>query len=64
MSTYTITLTEETIKQLILAVDLAENTLEGITDQEIAQMDLGINRKEMFEIADMLEEIISAKAGA
>jgi hypothetical protein len=64
MSTYTITLSEATIKQLILAVDLAENTLEGVSDQELAQMDLGINREEMFAIADVLEEMISAKAGA
>jgi hypothetical protein len=64
MSTYTITLSEATIKQLILAVDLAENTLEGVSDQELAQMDLGINREEMFAIADVLEEMISAKVGA
>jgi hypothetical protein len=64
MSTYTITLSEATIKQLILAVDLAENTLEGVSDQELKQMHLGINREEMFAIADVLEEMISAKAGA
>jgi hypothetical protein len=64
MNTYTITLSEATIKQLILAVDLAENNLEGVSDQELDQMDLGINRKEMFAIADVLEEMISAKVGA
>lgn len=62
--TYTITLTEETIKQIIWAVDLAENTLEGISDQELADMNIDIDRKELFSFAEVLEEMISAKAGA
>jgi hypothetical protein len=62
--TYTITLTEETAKQIIWAVDLMENTLEGISDQELAQMNIDIDRKELYVLADVLEEMISAKAGA
>jgi hypothetical protein len=62
--TYTITLTEETVKQIIWAVDLMENTLEGISDQELAQMNIEINREELYALAEVLEEMISAKAGA
>jgi hypothetical protein len=62
--TYTITLTEETVKQIIWAVDLMENTLEGISDQELAQMNIDIDRKELYAFAEVLEEMISAKAGA
>lgn len=62
--TYTITLTEETVKQIIWAVDLMENTLEGISDQELAQMNIEIDRKELYALAEVLEEMISAKAGA
>ena len=62
--TYTITLTEETVKNIIWAVDLMENTLEGISDQELAQMNIEIDRKELYALAEVLEEMISAKAGA
>jgi hypothetical protein len=41
-----------------------ENTLEGISDQELAQMNIEIDRKELYALAEVLEEMISAKAGA
>lgn len=48
-------LTSKHLEQIILAIDLAENTLEDLTDTEIAKLDLGINRKVLFGIASYLE---------
>lgn len=53
----TVSLTNEQVEQIILAIDLAENTLEGISDEELATMGIGIDRKVLFELASTLEAL-------
>lgn len=62
--TYTITFTKETIQQILWAIDLTENTLEGLSDQELNVMNIDIDRSELFALAETLEEMITDKAGA
>jgi uncharacterized protein (DUF433 family) len=62
--THTITLTESQIQQLIWAVDIVENTLEGISDEELAVMQIDLNRKQLFAVAEVLENTIKEQVGA
>jgi len=62
--THTITLTESQIQQLIWAVDIVENTLEGISDEELAVMQIELNRKQLFAVAEVLEDTIKEQPGA
>ena len=53
-----IKLTQEQIQQIIWAVDLVENTLEDHTDQELAELNIEINRTVLFDLATQLEQAI------
>jgi hypothetical protein len=55
-------LTDKQVQQILWAIDLTENTLEDLTDQELAGMMIDIDRKVLFEIASYLEAKI-AKVG-
>jgi hypothetical protein len=59
-------LTKKHLEQIILAIDLAENTLEELTEADIARLDLGIDRKVLFGIADYLQTELESqkKVGA
>jgi hypothetical protein len=59
--THTITLSTDMIKQILWAVDLAENTLEGLSDAELASMHIDIDREALFGLADDLEELVADK---
>jgi hypothetical protein len=53
----TLTLTNEQVQQIIWAIDLAENTLEGLSDKELADMGIEIDRKVLFALASTLEAL-------
>lgn len=55
-----ISLTTDQIQQLIWAIDLAENTLEGLTDADLERLQINIDRKELFAIAETLEKKVGA----
>ena len=53
----TITLTDIQVEQIILCIDLMENTLEGYTEADLAKLDIGIDKAVLFELATQLEEL-------
>jgi ribosomal protein L20 len=59
-----ISLTDAQLKQIIWAIDLAENTLEDLTDSDLQKMNIEIDRKMLFEIADYLDALSGSKVGA
>lgn len=61
---HTITLSNKQIEQIIWAIDLAENTLEDLTDSDLVTMNINIDRKVLFALADELETKTGIKAGA
>jgi hypothetical protein len=53
----TVSLTDNQVQQLIWAIDLAENTLEELTDADLQRLQIGIDRKVLFALASTLEEL-------
>ena len=52
----TITLTDLQVEQIILCIDLMENTLEGFTEADLARLNIEINKSVLFELAKQLEK--------
>lgn len=50
-----IKLSKKEIKQLLWAIDLAENTLEDLSQKQLKVLGIGINKKILFELAEKLE---------
>jgi hypothetical protein len=59
-----ISLTDAQIQQIIWAIDLAENTLEDLSDADLNRMGIDIDRPMLFDIADFLTALTGTKAGA
>jgi len=53
----TVLLTDNQLQQIIWVIDLAENALEGLSDEELADMGLEIDRKVIFDLASTLEAL-------
>lgn len=52
----TLQLNEEQVKQLILVIDLMENTLEDLSNEDLEEMNIEINKELLFDLAKKLEE--------
>jgi hypothetical protein len=61
---HTLELTTAQIEQIIWAIDLAENTLEDLSDTDLSRMNINIDRKVLFALAETLETLTGVKAGA
>jgi hypothetical protein len=61
---HTLELTTTQIEQIIWAIDLAENTLEDLSDADLNRMNINIDRKVLFALAETLETLTGVKAGA
>jgi hypothetical protein len=59
-----ISLSTDQIQQLVWAIDLAENTLEDLTDEDLQRLQIDIDRTKLFALAITLENLIKEKAGA
>jgi hypothetical protein len=51
-----ITLTDIQVEQIILCIDLMENTLEGYTEADLARLDIGIDKSVLFKLAKQLQK--------
>jgi len=54
----TLLLTNEQVEQLILVIDLMENTLEDLSKEDLEEMNIEINKDLLFALAKQLEEKI------
>jgi hypothetical protein len=52
----TITLTDFQVKQVLLCIDLMENTLEDHTPEDLAALNIEIDKSALFELAKQLEK--------
>jgi hypothetical protein len=59
-----ISLSTDQIQQLVWAIDLAENTLEDLTDEDLQRLQIDIDRTKLFALANTLENLIKEKVGA
>ena len=64
MTKHILELTTTQIEQIIWAIDLAENTLEDLSDADLNRMNINIDRKVLFALAEKLETLSGVKAGA
>lgn len=53
----TVSLTDNQVQQIIWAIDIAENTLEGLTDADLQRLQIDIDRKTLFALASTLEAL-------
>jgi hypothetical protein len=51
----TVTLTDEQVKQILWAIDLMENTLEGLTAEDLDRLGIEIDKSALFALASELE---------
>jgi len=57
MSKTAIFLTDEQVKQILLAIDLVENTLEDLTAEDLERLGIEIDKSILFALANELEGI-------
>jgi hypothetical protein len=55
MSKTAIFLTDEQVKQILWAIDLVENTLEGLTAEDLDRLGIEIDKGVLFALASELE---------
>jgi hypothetical protein len=51
-------LTDNQVRQLITAIDITENSTEDMTSEDLARLNIELDKTELFKVASALEAII------